>query len=99
MRLRGTRAANPGAPDMPKPKRSTEVVQAEKLAKQSEKEEKEASRQAAIQKVAELENEMAEKEEQMNLFSDHPPFTQKTKIIRTPVAAVSEGESGIDTGW
>jgi hypothetical protein len=83
---------------MPKPKRSTEVVQAEKLAKQTEKEEKEASRQTAIQKVAELENEMEQKDEQMNLFADHPPFTQKPKVIRRPVVAVSEGESGIDTG-
>lgn len=99
MRLRGTRATNPGAPDMLKPKRSTEVVQAEKLAKRNEKEAKDVSRQAAIQKVAELENEMEQRDEQTDLMADHPPFTQKPKIIHKPAAAVSEGESAVDTQY
>jgi hypothetical protein len=84
---------------MPKPKRSTEVVQAEKLVKQNEKVAKDASQQAAIQKVAELENEMAQKDGQTDLMADHPPFTQKPKIVRKPVAAVSEGESAVDTQY
>jgi hypothetical protein len=92
MRLRGSRAVNPGAPDMPKPKRSSEVVQAERSAKEKEKEAKSAARDAAIARIAELENEMEQADNQTDLVANHPPPTQKKKIVRAP-AAIAEGKS------
>jgi hypothetical protein len=72
MQLRTSRATKPGAPDMPKPKRSTAEVTAEKTAKEDNKVAKTAARQAAIKKVAGLENTMAVADANANLIANHP---------------------------
>ena len=93
MQLRTSRAVNPGAPDMPKPKRSTAEVTAEKTAKEDDKAAKAAYRQAAIKKVAALENTMVTTDANANLIANHPPALNKEKIVRKPVAVKDKGIS------
>ena len=91
MRLRMSRATNPGAPDMCKPKRSTAEVMAEKTAKEDKKAAKTARHMAAIKKVAALENTMAAADAAANLIANHPPTSNKEKIAHKPVAVKDKG--------
>ena len=91
MQLRMSRATNPGAPNMPKPKRSTAEVTAENTAKEDNKAAKIATRQAAINKVAALENTMAAADANANRIANHPPISNKEKLVQKPVAVKDKG--------
>jgi len=82
MKLRGGRATHPGAPDMPKLKRSTAQVAAEKAEKEREKEAKAATRQIAIQKVATLENEMMLEDTSHDLDDDSTVAIEEVNRIQ-----------------
>jgi hypothetical protein len=82
---------------MPKQKRSTAEVTAEKTAKEDDKAVKTAHRQAAIKKVALLENTMVAADANANLVANHPPTSNKEKIVRKPVAVKDKGMSDGDT--
>ena len=97
MKLRTSRATNPGAPDMRKSKRSTAEVKAEKTAKEDDKAAKTARHKAAIKKVAMLENAMVAADATANLIANHPPTSNKEKIAHKPVAAKDKGMPRLDT--
>ena len=70
---KSNQAAHPGLPDKPNPRKSSEVVQAEKAAKAAALAAMEATQQLAIQRAAEIEDELMEQQEAMDRDGNHPP--------------------------
>ncbi|KAJ6600243.1 hypothetical protein B0H10DRAFT_2230963 [Mycena sp. CBHHK59/15] len=80
--LRPNRAKNPGLPDMAKPKRSTDEVQREKLAKEDQKREAEEKRRQGIVNAAAIENRITQEDEARDKNTNHPPTADLKKILR-----------------
>jgi hypothetical protein len=80
--LRVNRDSHPGVPDKPKPKRSTQEVQAEKAAKQKAQLEKKEKRGADIVKTALLEEKTRQEYEEKMTNAHHPPENLQEKVLR-----------------
>jgi hypothetical protein len=104
LRTRGSETQrHPGRPDQPRPKRSTQEVQAEKAQKVSIQVEREALRVQNIQEAAIVESQLEAQEQEKLASAHHPPPTRKKKVTcpRTkaqgPAATTAEGESNTQT--
>lgn len=90
---------HPGRPDQPRPKRSTQEVQAEKAQKVAVQVEREALRAQNIQEVAEVESQMEVQLQEKLASAHHPPPTGKKKVTRPstktkgPTTATAKGKS------
>ena len=80
--LRVNRAAHPGLPDKPKPKRPTLEIQAEKAAKHNAQLEKEKMRCADIVQAALLEKKTRQEYEERMTNAHHPPENLPQKVLR-----------------
>jgi hypothetical protein len=80
--LRPNRAAHPGTPDMPCPRRSTETVQAQREVKENEKLAKAQSRKNTISKVAQVEAEMRQTHEEKRGNAHNPPPVVVDRVPR-----------------
>lgn len=88
---------HPGKPDLPRRRRSTISVQAEKADKSRAQNEKEATRTLTIQAAADLETEMVEKEKE-KLANAHRPNPSTQKKVSRPLSVkliVREKEAAI----
>ena len=86
MSLRPGRAAVPGAPDKPRPKRSPLEMTIERLVKENEKLTKSAATASKIEKLAQLENKMHDDDAQLEQDANHPPANQQLKQPRKVIA-------------
>lgn len=75
----------PGAPDKPKPRRTSAEVAAANALKEQEKQRLSDTRTAAILGVSRKENEMNDQDRLIDSTADHPPVSTKIKTSR-PVA-------------
>jgi hypothetical protein len=85
MELRGKRDPHPAAPVLPTPRRSTELVQAEKRRITDAKAAKAAAHTAAIIKAAELEDQMKEQDQMAEKQANHPPTIQLAKKTKEKI--------------
>jgi hypothetical protein len=67
---------------MPKPKRSSAQVQADKDAKADEKRRADKERREGIVKAAAIENRMASDDSMRDKNANHPPLAEMEKILR-----------------
>ncbi|KAJ6607236.1 hypothetical protein B0H10DRAFT_2195045 [Mycena sp. CBHHK59/15] len=67
---------------MAKPKRSTDEVQREKLAKEDQKREAEEKRRQGIVNAAAIENRITQEDEARDKNTNHPPTADLKKILR-----------------
>ena len=92
---------HPGRPDQPRPKRSTQEVQAEKAQKVAVQAEREALRAQNIQDVAEVESLMEDQLQEKLALAHHPPPNGKKKVTRPstkaqgPTADTAKGKSNL----
>src|ERR1700744_1685115 len=86
---------HPGKPDQPRPRRSTQEVQAEKTKKARVLADKERLRSETIQATAELENHMEAQLKEKLSKAHHPPSSTQKKVTRATakksLAVVLEG--------
>lgn len=75
---------HPGKPDLPRPRRSTVEVQAEKAEKARVEAERERSRLESIRATAELETRMGEQLKEKLTTAHHPPPSKQKKASRVP---------------
>ena len=75
---------HPGLPDMPRPRRSTQEVQAEKAEKVALREEKGRLRSETIRATAELETCMEAQLKQKLTTAHQPPPSSQKKVRRMP---------------
>jgi hypothetical protein len=71
--LRPTREAHPGAPDMPRTRRSTEQVQAQRVSKENARAVRAQTRKTAITKVAQVEADIRQAHEEKLSHAHNPP--------------------------
>jgi|HubBroStandDraft_1064217.scaffolds.fasta_scaffold971211_2 hypothetical protein len=81
--LRTGRAATPGAPDQPKPRRTSAQVTKDKRRAEAAKKKKETDRAAAIRAVSEKENAMARADRVASLAANHLPANKVKKVTWT----------------
>ncbi|KAF5342779.1 hypothetical protein D9758_017124 [Tetrapyrgos nigripes] len=100
MALQGTRDPHPAKPDMPAPRRSSDEVNTEKLAKATDKAARVTARNNAITRTAELEDRMLQEDKDAEKNANHPPkSTMKKKANPKPATdtAVEEPETNVKT--
>jgi hypothetical protein len=81
---------HPGKPDMPRSKRSTTEVQAEKTEKAREQSKREHLRIETIQSTTELETRMEAQLKEKLVTAHHPPPTAQKKVSRVHAKTLSE---------
>ncbi|KAH9028855.1 hypothetical protein EDB85DRAFT_2147634 [Lactarius pseudohatsudake] len=81
--LRPNRSAHPGFVDMPRAKRSTEQVQAEQAAKESEKITEEESRKKTIESTAQVEVDTRRAHEEKRRHAHNPPSVAIARVFRS----------------
>jgi uncharacterized protein (DUF779 family) len=82
LNLRPGRDSMPGAPDQPKPRRTSAEVAAANALKEKEKQRLSDRRTAAILGVSRKENEMNDQDMLIDSTADHPPVSAKIKASR-----------------
>jgi hypothetical protein len=87
--LRPKRAAHPGAPDMPRVRRSTLLIQAQQEEKENEKLAQAQSRKNTIANVAQLEAEIRQTHEERRRNAHNPPRAEVGRVTRS----CQQGES------
>ncbi|KAK7461731.1 hypothetical protein VKT23_008160 [Stygiomarasmius scandens] len=103
MSLRRNRDPNPGVPDKTASRRPSAVVQAEKKAKEAEKEANKTARQKAIANAAVLEDKMAQEDHDKEMSVNHPPIVpiqkkeRKRPENRTPALQPPSDEQEMQT--
>ncbi|KAJ6607957.1 hypothetical protein B0H10DRAFT_1955800 [Mycena sp. CBHHK59/15] len=99
MSLHPNRAKILGLPDMAKPKRSTDEVQREKLAKEDQKREAEEKRCQGIVNAAAIENRITQEDEARDNNANHPlrPRQEKpaTHLLNKPRLQLRRGTLSI----
>ncbi|KAJ7878151.1 hypothetical protein B0H14DRAFT_3779742 [Mycena olivaceomarginata] len=96
--LRAERALNPGAPGMPKPKRSSAQVQADKDAKADEKRRADKERREGIVKAAAIENRMVSDDKMEKILRPRPekPTVEEEPKADDVVDPCSDGPGSSD---
>ncbi|PPQ83696.1 hypothetical protein CVT26_005950 [Gymnopilus dilepis] len=101
--LRASRNPHPGLPDAPRPKRSSEVVAAERTDKANKKEQAKQRRNDALAKAAAVEDQMAQADQALASSKGVPPAglperhrkaRPKPEAVQEEASQESEGISG-----
>ncbi|KAJ7048193.1 hypothetical protein C8F01DRAFT_1240155 [Mycena amicta] len=82
MQLRGNLIAQPGAPDMPAPKRTTDEVQQEKTAKAAQKQQIVADRDRAVTSAAAIGHRISEQDASRKTNAHRPAEVPVTRVSR-----------------
>ncbi|KAJ7059980.1 hypothetical protein C8F01DRAFT_1294228 [Mycena amicta] len=82
MQLRGNLIAQPGAPDMPAPKRTTDEVQQEKTAKAAQKQQIVADRDRAVTSAAAIGHRISEQDASRKAHAHRPAEVPVTRVSR-----------------
>lgn len=82
MSLRASRDKHPGAVFLPKPRRSSDEVAAEKAKKEQEKRDKAGKQAIALKNAARLEDQMQKEDDEMARQANHPPVNLEKRELR-----------------